>query len=71
MFNKFMYRELTGNSRYRTGLFGRQILQVQVNILKDDTEGPYGPGTESCHIIQWEDATQSDLENCVKLRNSL
>lgn len=54
------YRTLTGNIRFRSGLFGRRILQVEITKTVDDLFGGWWSGTESCRLTEWSDASKSD-----------
>ena len=51
--------KLTGNTRFRTGLFGAQILQVQfVDRMEDPMDGSHtGP-----EYSFWRDATVFDVQ---------
>ena len=51
---------LTGSTRYRTGWFGKVILQVQESITIDEDVG-YGLGTHSSQYLHWRDAVPNDI----------
>lgn len=44
---------LTGKTRFRTGMFGKQILQVETKCRSYDFEGG---GSFSPEFIHWRDA---------------